>query len=199
MIIALLVLMSFCGNSFGSTTMNMESRLTCEEALILFTNKEFEQWHGLPSECQISDIFSLFKSITEDASVGKLGSEYIPSFYKVYVLENYNEPIQVWFKDNAILKIEAKYPQLSANQYQAITKALGEPTDKLDYYFDILMIPNGEWVYPKRGISLFLNADGTGLVNLSVYHPTSLETYKRNIRKPFYPPREFPVKELDNE
>lgn len=194
-IVALFISITMLLWNCGSTSMNMKTTLTCQEALNLFANKEFEQWHGLPSECESSDIFSVFPPLVEDVAVGKLGSEYLPTFYKVCVVENYDEPVKVWFKDNAIVKIEAKYPQLSTDESQAIAKALGQPTAKLDYYFDIMMIPNGEWVYAERGISLFFNADGTSLVNLSVFYPTSLDNYPRNIRPPFNPVREFPIRE----
>lgn len=197
-IIALSVAINVLFWDYESMSMKMKSTLTCTEALNLFVNKEFEQWSGLPYECQTTDIFSVFPPVVEDVAVGKLGSEYIPTSYKVCVVENYDEPVEVWFKNNGIVKIEAKYPQLSANQSQAITKALGKPTDKLDYYFDILMIPNGEWVYAERGISLFFNADGTGLVSLSVFYPSSLDNYKKTIRPPFESIREFPMRELEN-
>ncbi|MBW4612992.1 MAG: hypothetical protein KME21_06855 [Desmonostoc vinosum HA7617-LM4] len=196
--ISMVLLFIYCGNSFSASYMNIHNpNYSCQEALTLFANKDFSKWQGIPSQCQTNDVFSLYKPINEESVTGKLGSEYTPTFYKACRVENYDEPVKVWFKENAIVKIEVKYPQLSAQQYQAIVKALGEPTEKLDYYFSNFLISQGNWVYAEQGISLFLNTDGTNLIKLSVYYPTSMDDYKKRIRPPFSPAREFPLRKFE--
>lgn len=170
------------------------SNNTCQRTLILFANKEFTQWNGIPSECSVSDIFSIFKPNMEDFAVGTLGSEYIRTPYKVCSVDNYAEPIQVWFREDEIVKIEAQYVNLSSDQFKAILQFFGEPVEKFDYYLGNALVSKAEWVFPERGISLFFNGDRTGLVKLSVYHSTSLDKYRRRIRVQPSPAREFPLR-----
>jgi hypothetical protein len=165
----------------------------CQEALLLFSNRKFTQWAGIPSECSISDVFKLFKPDLEDYAVSTLGNEYIQTSYKVCSLDNYPEPIQVWFKGEEIVKIEAQYVNLSSDEFKAIIQAF-EPVNKFDYYLGVVLMSQAEWAFPERGISLFLNSDYTGLVKISIYHPTSLDEYIRRIRVQSAPAREFPLR-----
>jgi hypothetical protein len=195
MVTVCILLSIYYGNSFTISNMTTHSSNNiCQEALLLFSNRKFTQWAGIPSECSISDVFKLFKPDLEDYAVSILGSEYIQTSYKVCSLDNYPEPIQVWFRGEKIVKIEAQYVNLSSDQFEAILQAFGEPVNKFDYYLGSVLTLQAEWTFPERGISLFLNGDHTGLVKISVYHPTSLDEYTRRIRVRSAPAKEFPLK-----
>lgn len=195
LVITQILLFISCGSSFPQNDMSTHpANNTCQRALVLFANKEFTQWNGIPSQCSVSDVFSTFKPKMEDFAVGTLGSEYIRTSYKVCSVDNYAEPIEVWFRGDEIVKIEARYVNLSPDQFKAILQSFGEPVAQLDYYLGSALVSKAEWVFPERGISLFFNGDRTGVVKLSVYHPTSLDEYTRRIRVQPSPAREFPLR-----
>lgn len=190
-----LALFTSCINNFTISNMAIEPTSNiCQKALVLFSNKEFAQWNGIPSSCSANDVFSIFKPNSENHSTSILGNEYIRTSYKVCLVENYTEPIRVWFTGNEIVKIEVQYVNLSQNNLEAIIQSLGEPVDKFDYYLNSVLLVKAEWVFPERGISLFLNGDHKGLVKLAVYHSISLDEYMKKIRVQPSPAREFPLK-----
>lgn len=168
---------------------------TCEQAWERFASKQLEQWWGIPQPCTSEDFFAVFTPLDEDGAVGKLGSEFIPTFYKVCSVTAYAEPVHVWFRDTEIVKIEVNYPHLSDERFASLLASLGQPVAKLDYYFHTFSISRGEWVYPARGIALFLNGDESGLVKWSLFHASTLDDYTRRIRPPYTPAREFPLEE----
>jgi hypothetical protein len=52
---------------------------------------------------------------------------------------------------------------------------LGLPATRLDGDYGTLPIAQGEWPYPLRGVTLFLNTTSDKVLHLALYQPTTLE------------------------
>ena len=181
--------MQNCSEHQSNKVMKQNDVDKCNETLSSFADKKFDDWQGLAKECTLEKIASFFQLFKEATGSGTLGRKYIRTFFKMYIANNYEKHIKVWFRDNKIIKIEASFPEIP-NGHELLVKKYGEPTARLDFYLDIMLVKEGEWVYADKGISLFFSSKKEKLIKLHVYSPTSIENYKDSIYY-FTPMREF--------
>jgi hypothetical protein len=66
----------------------------------------------------------------------------------------------------------------------ALLHALGTPDTKLDAWRATVPIrsPESEWVWAARGLTLALSSDRSNVMQLVVYPPMTVETYRAQIR-----------------
>src|SRR5271166_1633336 len=122
----------------------------CQEALGRFAEQHFEHWAGLPTDCSSAEVLARFGQLNDGVGRGMLGSE-VAQFMMVLV-PAYPEPVRVWYRAEHIVLLDTAYPDFLAGT----VVALGEPAVRLDYYWKRLLIPNGQWVYPSRGLALYI-------------------------------------------
>jgi hypothetical protein len=157
------------------------ARPTCLEALDAFAAKDFESWHGLPSACTVAEALRVFAAQDDWIGEAKLGLEAVSRSYRFCGAARYESPLRVWFQGSEILMVEAEAP-LDDLPLQTLTAQLGAPTAKLDTYFGVVKVKQGEWVYAERGIALSIDSSGASLSRICVFAPTTLEQYRRSLR-----------------
>lgn len=146
-----------------------------------FIELDLIAWQGLPPKITLSKVNKEFPDLSEEAGVGFLGSKPIQAHFKVLPSSNFSPPLQIWYLNDQVLKIEGSHPQIKNLDLEQLLQNLGEPEAKLDFNYDIGFIEKGEWVYPKRGLSLCRLESGK-VVKLIGFHPMSLEQYNSEIR-----------------
>ncbi len=151
----------------------------CIEALQQFASRIFTNWQGLPDGCPIPVAETILK-VSEDYGVSRLGQQHKPAYFRTTQLEGYVNFARVWYRNEKIVLIDGDYPAIPV-ELAALLKSYGEPAAKYDYYQDVIEIKAGEWVYPQRGITLFMNADSRMLAKVAVYPSTSLADYLANL------------------
>jgi hypothetical protein len=147
----------------------------CQEALQHFSSREFSDWHGLPEGCTITEARKILK-LSDGYGTGHLGQEAKPAYFATAELDGYVNVVRAWYRDEKVVLIKGGYPSLTVD-LAALLKSYGEPEAKQDYYQGVLEIKAGAWVYPQRGITLFMNVDSTLLAQVAVYPATSLRDY----------------------
>jgi hypothetical protein len=152
---------------------------SCKAALRVFADKTFDQWRGLPSGCKLPEIMTIFSLFNKGVSTGFLGHKKIQ--YRMLVLEGYLRPIRAWFEGDTLLMLDAECPELPGGGL-TLMKQLGKPDVKLDFYWNVLRLKRGEWVYAKRGIILFINPGNNILLRLLVFPPTTVDDYMTRLR-----------------
>jgi len=105
------------------------------------------------------------------------------------VVEGYDHPCRIWLDGPQVLMLDVQYPTFLPD-VTVLLNGLGEPEAKLDYVWGTLPIERGEWVYPNRGLTLFVTPSNLSVLHLAVYLRTTLQTYEENFRlhlgkKPF--------------
>jgi hypothetical protein len=95
-------------------------------------------------------------------------------------LDGYSRPSLSFVEGTPVL-FEAMGPELAAGDVALIT-ALGEPAARLDWDFGTLPCPGSEFVYPDRGITLFLRSDHERVLHVALYPATDLNDYIENLR-----------------
>ncbi|MEP0263095.1 hypothetical protein [Dokdonia sp.] len=122
---------------------------------------------------------------------GTLGISLIDSYYYRYTI-NDDQGIYttIWLQKNQIAKIEVHKSWTINPQIKQTIDSLGEPSLKLDYYIDVVEMKNKVWVYPQKGIALFLGFNENSIYRVEYYNPTTPEEYKSSLYN-LGRPREF--------
>jgi hypothetical protein len=150
----------------------------CADALRAIQARDFRSWGGLPPTCTPERIAGVFPR--EGGSEGRrhLGSVEA-SFWPARALE-YKEPLEIHVAGGRVVRIDAVRPDLSGG-LAAHLAALGEPAAKRRYYDDVIKIDDGEWVWPERGIAIYLNPDHRFVNRIALFRATDLPTYQREL------------------
>lgn len=166
------------------------SRDICQEAIQQILRKDFVTWRGLPRECELERVSALM-SLGEDTRRLDLGQERRPTYARVAKVDAYEEPLEGWHREGRVAQISVRFPGLS--DVAALLAALGEPDAKLGCYYSGVPVldEEGEWVYAGRGITLFMSSDRSNVIALSVYEPTTVAAYERELHD-VEEPRELP-------
>ena len=165
----------------------MESDTSCESAIRVFTAREFGKWHGLPASCTLEEVTQHLPLLNDGVGLARIGRT--KRQFRMLVVEGYEHNVRVWLDGPRVLMLDVQTPKISSD-VAVVLNELGEPEAKLDYVWGTLPIAEGEWVYPKRGLSLFLAPTRLAIFHLAVFSLSTLEVYVENYRlhlgkKPF--------------
>jgi hypothetical protein len=151
---------------------------TCDEAKQAIATRHFVGWRGLPAGCTSDAMFGVkFEEKEWPARIlGKKSTRWL----ELEGVPGYDEPI-VSVRSNVVVMFDGMNPELDGG-WAPLKADLGEPEAKLDWYRDTLLMKEGEWVYPARGITIFGRAAGDDALHIAVYAPTTLAEYKASLR-----------------
>lgn len=161
----------------------MSANDACAKARKAIQTREFVGWQGFPPHCTASDLFANLPHLPSDPAdrpVRPLGENFQRAVFQVLDLPGYYRPT-VSFRDDALVMFDAMNPDLALG-FAPLEADLGAPAARLDWYYGTLEMPGGEWVFPARGITVFLNSTFDRALHLALYHPTSLATYLADLR-----------------
>jgi len=152
----------------------------CKQIRQAIETQNFLGWHGLAPECTAQELFSNIPSDLTDKPVRPLGDDFSPAVFVLLELAGYYRPMAS-FRDRQLILFDAMNPEL-AGGFAPLHTDLGEPAARLDWHYGTLSIPTGEWVYPNRGITVFLNTTADKALHIALYQPTRLSEYQRALR-----------------
>ena len=158
--------------------------------------RDFVGWNGLPDACAPGDLFDDFPDELSDRPTRPLGESFSPAVFVLLKLDGYYRPTASVLENELVL-FDGMNPELPGG-FQRLFDELGAPAARSDWFHGTLEIPNGEWVYPERGITVFLNSSADKALHIAVYHPTHLENYFRTLR-PHLRKEERPMSHPDHE
>jgi hypothetical protein len=157
------------------------SQSTAEAALQAFARRDLCDWRGLAPETSLADVAALFKVDEETRGRSQLGSERREAIWMSAMVEGYESGMRVWLDADDVLMLDAQYPQLVTDA-PTLLHSVGEPEAKLDAYLGTFLLPGSEWVYPARGLTLYVNPENLVLLRLVVYVATTLDNYRQRLR-----------------
>ena len=152
----------------------------CADARDRITRVELVRWPGLPSGCRPSELFPELSDDTSQWAVRPLGGEYERAAFAVVDLPGYYRPT-VSVRDGAVVMFDGMNPRL-AGGLEPLVSDLGDPEARLDYRHGTLSVERGEWVYPSRGATLFVNTTADAALHVALFRPMTCEQYLRLLR-----------------
>jgi len=184
---ALIPIFYFCCNpTLSSTDFDNEKIIikhkmtTCNSALENIKNRNFITWTGLPTNCDWTPLVGDLPSNWEDTPQRSLGSNFRSGKILMANLEGYMRASCI-FAEGTLVLFEAKGPELQTPLSDLIEN-FGVPKAQLDWNFGTLPCSKSEYVYPTKGITLFLSTDKTRIFHIALYTSTTLNDYLENIR-----------------
>ena len=162
-----------------ATKPQRSEEMDCKATLRILADRDFRRWPGLPAGCSLTDVTSAFPLLNDGVGLTILGEQ--NADFRMVMVDGYDSPVRVWSNDDLVLMLDIEFPQLSTS-LDALLAEIGEPEAKLDSFLSTLRLEQNEWVYPSRGLTLFINPDNDVLLRLAVYSPTTLDVYKKELK-----------------
>lgn len=185
----LLAIFYFCCNSFvpstdysnnNKTTVTKHQMTTCNSALENIKNQNFIDWTGFPANCDWTPLVGDLPVNWQPVPERSLGSNFQKGKMLMVNLEGYMRA-SISFVEGTPTLFEAMGPKLQTPVSELI-ESFGIPKAKLDWNFGTLPCSESEYVYPTKGITLFLSTDKTRVFHIGLYASTTLDNYLENIR-----------------
>lgn len=153
----------------------MTSNDACTQLRDALAERRFADFRGLNAQCAPAALFPGWSDDPERFRVRPLGRNQVKVRTTPIELAGYLRP-EVSVRDGSLVLFDAKGPELDS---AALLSALGEPELKLDAHFGTLPLPQGEYVYPSRGLALWVSHGK--IVHLAAFVPTSAEDYRATL------------------
>ena len=162
-------------NSISSNHPNQ----SCSEAIRILQVGDIAGWRGLPKSCTIPDITQYFPRISPGEGRAGLGRR--EANFTMVQADSFDSSIRVWLQDTHVLMLDVEALEKSL-ELSTLLSELGEPGAKLDCYLGTLFFKEAEWVYPDRGLTLFVDTDSQRLVHIVMFPTTTITTYESEFR-----------------
>lgn len=183
----LLAIFYFCCNpsstdyyNNNNNTVTKHKMTACNSALENIESRNFTTWTGLPADCDWTTLVGDLPANWADTPERSLGSNFLRGKMLMANIEGYMRA-SFSFVEGIPVLFEAKGPELQGS-LSDLMENLGSPKAKLDWDFGTLPCPESEYVYPSKGITLFLSTDKTRVFHIGLYASTTLDHYLENIR-----------------
>ena len=153
----------------------------CVVALKSFAWPHLENWKGLNPECTVAAVSEAWGYVDDGwRESGWVGDE--PRTLTWFGADGGGFPdgVRVWMDGQRVVMLETEVLG-DASHLEALVAKLGRPAAKLDAFFDVKM-KKIEWVYPDRGLTLYVEPHKHALLSVVGYAPTTLKNYRRNLR-----------------
>jgi hypothetical protein len=160
----------------------MESKPTsgCTEAIAPVLRWDLAAFHGLPS-CSREALASALRTLPlSGEGRSRLGEPGKTRDFIVLPIAGTPRGAKVWFDGNRVISMMIQLPPVP--NVTVLFQALGAPAARLDGQWDVVRVPQGEWVWPDRGMTLGLDNSGSKVVRAYFYAPTSVADWKDRLR-----------------
>ena len=161
----------------------------CRSRLEPFLRRELSNFEGLAENCPLQALAQWLPFLPGEGLV-HFGSEAVEFRFRMAEVAGFGEPLQFCFREGLLALVRTGLWFADEGESSHLLKELGEPSARLAFMFGTGKLPEGEWLYPARGLALGLIPETGRICSLSAFRPCSLSEYKRC----FYndePAREF--------
>lgn len=151
--------------------------MTCDAALLAIHFRDFREWRGLPMGCVWPGADEQRPADPREWWARPLRSKQEGTWTHSPELQGYSKSAFTYLRRDMIL-FDGQNPEMPCTGSELV-KALGEPAAKLDWDAGTLPLPGMEWVWPERGIALYLGGDTDHVAHVALFASTTLEDYQR--------------------
>jgi hypothetical protein len=154
----------------------------CVLALKAFSWPHLDHWKGLPAGCTMEAVGKVFTVPDREWKAdGYIGDPPRTLDWLWVTGGGFPDSVRVWLDGGKVQLLETQVMGTPAD-LDAIVKQIGAPAAKLDVLFSNALLPGGEWVYPKLGLSLVVETENHNLLRVNAYPVTTLDEYRKKYR-----------------
>lgn len=150
------------------------------DALRRFAARDFAGWAGLAVGTTVADVAAVFE-IDDVPQPATLGSQRREAGWVTVEAAGYERGIRVWIDAREVVLLDGPDPELPKGLF-SLLEQLGQPEVRLTSYLGTLPIEGSEWVYPSRGIAIYLNPETMLPLRIAAFVPTTLAIYEARLR-----------------
>lgn len=152
--------------------------MNSDAALRMIRSRDFRAWRGLPADCTPDRLAKELPRSNPNEGARQLGTDAIDVEWWPAEVAGYREPLEVQVANGMVVRIDCIGPDL-AGGLPSHLESLGEPEAKLPYWDETTKIADSEWVWPARGIALYLGSDPRFVRRVALFGATDLAGYVR--------------------
>jgi hypothetical protein len=158
-----------------------DPRRSSRDPLAAFARGELSGWRGLERETTIDDVVAVFAVDREFTGTSPLGATFEPAGWMAAAAEAFPGGIRVWHRGDLVALLDA-HAGLGTAADAALLAELGEPEARWDGALGPIPVPGSEWVYARRGLTLYVDPETRRVDRVLAYAPTSVEAYAQRAR-----------------
>jgi hypothetical protein len=152
----------------------------CHRALAPLVGRELASLRGLPAGCTPDDVAAVLGP-SGSPSRGRLGDPARDIELRFYRVDGWKQEVRGWYEHGQLILVDVDRPDPSGG-WQAFVHSLGEPDGRLDYAWRIHSLRDAEWIYASRGLAVVVKPDPGLILRLTLFAPTTVDTYAHNLR-----------------
>jgi hypothetical protein len=153
----------------------------CRDAFEAFARRDFSGWAGLPAGCRLADLRAAATRLDEEPVAGRLGSPTRQVLYHAVTLGDSSGPARAWVSDDAVVLLDSELPSVEGGPARLL-EDLGPPAVRRAARWDVVELPDSEWVWPERGLAALVGGEGPRVLWLLAFAPGPLEAYDERLR-----------------
>jgi hypothetical protein len=154
--------------------------VSCADAIAAFGRRDFADWRGLPGGCGLADVEAAGGTVAS-AAPGQLGARHRPLQFHVIHLGEAGIS-RAWVEREELVLMEAELPAFPSGP-ERLVEHLGPPEARREIGWDVLVLPDGEWVWPASGLAAIVNPGNAAMLALAAFTPTGLAEYDEGLRR----------------
>jgi len=153
----------------------------CVVVLRTFVWPDLSHWRGLP-ECTLAELAQVF-TVPNDGwrNTGIVGEDFRELAWLSASGGGFPDSIRVWLDGDRVVMLDSEILG-RPSELKPLLARLGAPKAKLDAYSGGVMLKGSEWVYPDRGLTLFVEPHNHAPLRVAAYPRTTLEEYRKKYR-----------------
>ncbi|MGN6108813.1 MAG: hypothetical protein ACTHU0_27150 [Kofleriaceae bacterium] len=155
----------------------------CASAIVALTQRRFTLWEGWPATCTHVDIalaIDVTRTVGNDVSLGGTAAS-LDHVSTIVTPDARIVTLDVYQRETRIVRIDVGGPE---DRSKALVDALGPPEARLPYTMWGFTHPSGQWVWPSRGLVVYVDRTNRAIRRAGVFSPTDLAAYKRDLALP---------------
>ncbi len=155
--------------------------MACLVALKALTWPDLSHWRGLP-ECTVAELEQILSTAHDSwRGGGYVGEDHRLLSWLSASGGDFPDSIRVWLDGDHVVMMDAEILGHPSDLRPLLTK-LGAPAAKLDARSGGVLLKGSEWVYPDRGLTLFVEPYNHAPLRVAVYPRTTLQEYRKKFR-----------------
>ena len=153
---------------------------SCAAVLERLASGRLADFAGLPGGCKLADVERAWGPAMAHSVAAQLGRDRVKTDHRRFQVSGHDQPARVWHDGDRVLLVDLEYPGLGEDA-DSLRKTLGAPDAEESFSWGVLVLEKAEWVYARRGLTLFVNPETREVLRWAAYAPTDAAAYLRRL------------------
>jgi hypothetical protein len=150
-------------------------------AVAAFVARDPRAWPGLAKGVPLDALAEHLPVDRTFTGAAPLGERFELADWVAGLHDDFPDGVRVWLRNGRVVMLDAQGMDLTASAGEVLA-GLGDPAARLDAFLGPIAAPRSEWVYPERGLTLFVGGERAWVDRILGYTPVALDDYVARLR-----------------